>query len=297
MSKTTIILICVFLFLGVMTYFIFPRGEERITSYKGLDVDLTIDSAMATKIEIQKLGKSITIENLDGKWTITSPGRYSANGSTVAQMLGGLKKFKVGSLISSNPQKQSMFQVDSTGTTLTVTDRTGKSVSMVIGKMGPSYSDLYFRLPNSDDVYLGEGITTWVLNQELKDWRDKTIFSTTSDSINQLSFAYNAKNFVLQRDSSSWKYGTQVIDNGAISSALSTLSSLQAEDFIDTHIKPSHQPISVNIQTSSSVIIDFFPQQPDSAKYTVRTSGSPQVYQVNKWTVQQILKPIESFVK
>ncbi|HZY09694.1 MAG TPA: DUF4340 domain-containing protein [Bacteroidota bacterium] len=296
MSKT-IILICVFLILGVIAYFILPRGEERITSYKGLDVDLTIDSAIATKIEIQKPGKSIIIENLDGKWTITSPGRYSANGSTVAQMLGGLKKFKVGSLISSNPQKQNMFQVDSTGTMLTVADRTGKTISMVIGKMGPSYSDLYFRLPNSNDVYLGEGITTWILNQELKDWRDKTIFSTTSDSIRQLSFAYKAKNFVLQRDSASWKYGTLVLDNAVISGALNTLSSLQAEDFIDSVINPSHQPISVNIQTSNSVTIDFFPQQPDSAKFTVRTSGSPQVYQVNKWTVQQILKPIESYIK
>jgi len=297
MSATTKILIVLFVILAVVVVYYLQPAKEREASYKTSDLNLAIDSASVNKIEIQKLGKSIALENTDGKWMITSPGRYTANASTVTQLLSSFSKFIVGSLISSNPEKQGMFQVDSTGTKVTVTQRSGKSVILVVGKMGPSYSEAYFRLPDSKDVYMGEGLSTWTLNQDLKEWRDKTIFSTPSDSIKELSLEFNNESFVFTHENDTWKLNNDSIEQSVVTPALTALSSLHADDFIDSNFTPTTKPMNVKIHASEDVVLSLFPQPPDSARYAVQTSQSPQVYLLSKWTVQQIRKPIEKYVK
>ncbi|MBI3364560.1 MAG: DUF4340 domain-containing protein, partial [Ignavibacteriae bacterium] len=152
MNRSTVFLVGLLLVLGVIVFFLLPGEGERESSYKPGEIHFTVDSSSTLKIEIQRPGKSVTLENVGGKWTITSPILYAADQNTVHQLLSGLSKFKAGSLISSNPEKQSLFQVDSSGTKLTVTDRSGTITSFIIGKMGPSFSEVYFRLPNSKDV-------------------------------------------------------------------------------------------------------------------------------------------------
>jgi hypothetical protein len=256
-----------------------------------------MDSASVVKIGIQRPQKSVTLENVGGTWMVTSPIHGTANSTFVSQLLGGLKKFKVGSLVSSNPEKQSLFQVDSTGTTLTVTDRSGKSVSMILGKTGPSFSDIYVRQINSNDVFLGEGIEMWSLNREAKDWRDKTIFKTVSDSIKALTIAYAGKNFSLQKDSTLWMAGNDTLESSHMSSFVASLSNLNAEDFIDSIPPLATQPLHIELQQPERVAIDFYPQLPDSAKYIVRSTKTDQTFLVNKWAVSNLLRPLEKFYK
>jgi hypothetical protein len=187
--------------------------------------------------------------------------------------------------------------VDSTGSKLTLTDRQGKTTSLIVGKMGPSYSDVYFRVPDSKDVYLGEGLNTWTVNQELRDWRDKTIFSASADSFRHLSLRYRGKTYDLRRDSTTWKYGKDSIAASVMTSMLNTLSNLCAEDFVDTVYLPKTQPFELKVQTSEETDLNFFPEPPDSSKYFVQTSQSAQGFTLNKWTVQELFKPIEKYKK
>ncbi len=302
--KNTKVLISLFVLLAGISYYYLRPAPEREMSYKSDDLNLSIDSATISKIEIQRPDKPITLENTDGKWFVTSPGKYPANSSSVLQLISGMKKFKAGSLISSNPQKQNQFQVDSTGTKLVFTNRSGTSVSIIVGKSGPSYTDVYFRLPDSKDVYLGDGLSPYMVTQELKEWRDKTIFKTSSESIKQLSFALKTKNVTLIHDSTTWRVSKgsatsskDTIASTEVSSALSSLSNLMADDFIDTAYTPVTSPLSIKVQSPEETLLNFFPLPPDSAKYVVQTSLSPQMYILSKWTVQQATKPVEKMLK
>jgi hypothetical protein len=296
-STSTKVLIGLFIFLAVAAYFLLPSGKEREASYKSAEISFAMDSASIVKIEIERPGKSVMMENIGGKWRITSPVQYAANVSSITQLISSLRKLKASSLVSSNPEKQSLFQVDSTGSKVTLTDRQGKTTSLIVGKMGPSYSDVYFRLPDSKDVYLGEGLNTWTVNQELKDWRDKTIFSASADSIKQLSLSYRGKTYDLRRDSTTWKYRKDSIATNVMASMLNALSNLRAEDFVDTVYLPKTQPFELKIQKSEETDLSFFPEPPDSSKYFVQTSQSAQGFTLNKWTVQELLKPIEKYKK
>lgn len=297
MNRTTKLLLAVFVLLAIVAYFTLPSGDERVASYKPAKLDLSIDSANVVRIEIQRPGKAITLENIGGKWTITSPGRYPADAPAVQQVIEGLRRFKVGSLVSSNPEKQGLYQVDTTGTRLTVVERSGKSLDMMFGKTGPSYTEIYFRLMDSKEVYLGEGLSSWVINRELKEWRDKTVFAVPVDSIKQIAYHYKKKTILLQRDGTRWSHGKDTVDTSVMSMALTTLSNLRAHDFVDTLFRPRTKPLSVKVHALGETSLDFYPQPPDSTNYFVQSSQNPQIYVVSRYVVQDLIKPIEKFVK
>jgi hypothetical protein len=257
---------------------------------------MSLDSASIVKIEIVKPEKSVTLENQGGKWYVTSPLKYPANMVNIFPILGGMQKFKVGSLVSSNADRQKTYQVDSAGTKLSVTDRSGKTITMIVGKMGPSYEEIYFRKENSNDVYLGSGLSPWSLNQEVREWRDKRIFFTQKDSIKRLEFITGAKQFVVEKDTAGWKLGSDSVETNTMNSSLSALADMNTEDFADTLSKPETEPIHLKVSGLEEVAINFFPQLPDTQKYYVQTSKSSQYFILGKWAVQNVLKPIEKYM-
>lgn len=296
MNRSTIILITVLLVLGGITYFLIPSDKEREASYKPGQISFSIDSASVVKIVLHRPSKSITIENVGGKWTITSPLQYPADPAFVLQLIGGVAHFKPGSLISSNPEKQPIFRVDSSGTRLTLTERSGKSVTMIIGKMGPSYSEVYFRLPDSKDVYLGEGIEDWTITRDVKDWRDKTILTIPSESIKGLTYGAGSKEYSLERDTSGWKMNGEIVESNGVTPALNSIANLRADDFADSlSVFPSH-PITVAVKGAETVTLNIAPVLPDSANYYLQSSSSHQTFLVSKWTARQIMKPVEKQV-
>jgi len=222
---------------------------------------------------------------------LTSPVKYPADESAVKQVISGIRKFKVGSLISSNVEKQSVFQVDTVGTRLTLMDRAGKSTSLIVGKTGPSYSEVYFRLPGSRDVYLGEGIETWTINREVKEWRDKVIFSSPAELIKDLTYTGHGKEYRLHRDSTGWKSEEKSADLSAMNSVLNSLSNLRADDFADNEVQQSN-PMKLHIHANEDMDMSLSQMPADSSRYYVQTSRSPQTYIISKWTAQQLLKPV-----
>ena len=292
MNRSTILLLALLLILGAIVLFLLPSDKEREISDAAPGVALQIDSASVVKLEIQHAPKLILLENIGGKWMVTAPARYQADPSAVTRLIGGLSRFKVGSLISSNPEKQHLFQVDTGGTHIIVTERSGKTTNLIIGKMGPSFSEVYVRQPASQDVYLGEGIDSWSVNKDLKEWRDKTIFTQPAEAIRALTLAADGKQHEFHRDSSGWKSGEKIVETKEINPLLNTLANLRADDFVDTATKFQSQPVTISVQGAENVSLSLYPVLPDSSKYIVQTSASSQLYTVSKYTAQQLLSPI-----
>ncbi len=183
MNRSTMVLLALLAVMGAIVLWVLPGDDERMTSYTKGAFSFSVDSASIVKVSIARSGKQLAIDNVGGRWTITSHGNLPADPAIVTELIGGLSRFRPGSLVSTNAAKQALFQVDSSGSLVTLTDRSGASQSIVIGKMGPSFSEVYFRMPAGSEVYLGSGITTWSLEREVKDWRDKTIFASPAEAI------------------------------------------------------------------------------------------------------------------
>jgi len=297
---STAVLIVLFVVLAIVVYLMIRPSAERETSYSVSELNIAVDSAQVTAITILHGGKTTCLEDIGGVWNLVNlsavpNGRYPADDAAVKRLLGAVQKQKITSLISINPQKQSLYQVDSTGTQLTLKDRSGRTVGLIVGKMGPSFSETYIRPSGSNEVYLAEGLMAWDVNKETKDWRDKTIYDVKQDSIKSLAYRYPKDEFTLLRDSV-WMLGKDTAFVTEVNGVLSTLASLRADDFVDSAMDLSHAQFQVDFTEKNTYSLTFVPLPPDSSRYVLKTSHSPQLFIVNKWSVKPIMKQRKEFL-
>lgn len=296
----TLLLIGLLSVLAIIVYFMLAPTDERESSYSIDDLQLSVDSTKISKISVERNKIPTHLEEAGGIWFVTQleshrDKKYRADQDAVKRLISGLNKLKVTSLISSNPAKQGIYQVDNAGTLITVSQRDGKKAEFVLGKMGPSFSETYIRPASSNDVYLSEGLMSWDVSKEPKDWRDKTMFTLIQDSISSIEYQYAKDQFAITKDSI-WRIGKDTAVTANVTGMLSSLASLRAEDFIDSTHDISNAQFQLKLREKTDVSLTFVPLPPDSARYILKTSLSPQLFIVNKWSVQPIIKQQKDFL-
>ena len=302
--SSTIALAAIFVILLVVSYFFLKSPGERETSYTMTDNKLAVDSSQVQSIIIRKNGSITRVDETGGEWTVSKSDsgkgesfgkHFATDKEAVARTLGGLQKMKLSSIVSSNPNKQSIYQVDSTGTQVTVVSRNGKTVEFVLGQTAANYAEVYIRPVSSNNVYLAEGLMGWDVNRELRDWRDKKIFAIVKDSVHELTYSYPKERFTIRKDSV-WLLEKDTASTDQVTAALHSLEQLRAQDFIDTSMDLTQTQLQLQLVESAPLTLSFMPLPPDSSRYVAKTSASPQLYIVGKWNITPFMKQKKDFL-
>jgi hypothetical protein len=141
-------------------------------------------------------------------------------------------------------------------------------------------------------VYLVDGSLSWTFVKPTRDWRDRSIFTTTQDSIRSVRFQYGDTTFVLSRADTLWRVDGAPVDQGRVDGFLAALSSFATDDFVDSAITAPGQP--AGMVTVDGIQIAFLPHL-TPGKYYVRTSLNAQVFEVQDWKAKQVLKRKSDF--
>jgi len=126
----------------------------------------------------------VTVHQKGDVWVV-SPGvnssspEYPTDSASVAIALEKLSGMKKGELASKNPEKQSIFEVDTVkGMSVEVFNAAGKSLgTILIGKNTPDWNSNYVRQDKSNDVYTAAGGIGYSFFTDITRWRDKLIMS------------------------------------------------------------------------------------------------------------------------
>jgi predicted phage-related endonuclease len=158
--------------------------------------------------------------------------------------------------------------------------------------MAASYTESYARKLNSNDVLLVEGANSYMFSRPIKDWRDKTIFITPKESIKEVQYQYGDMTFSMAFKDSTWFIGKDKVQQSAIDGVLSSLSNLQADDFIDSTISPK---IMAAVMYAGVQIRFSFNKTTN--KYNVQSSHSSQWFIIEPGKANQILKRKKEIVE
>ena len=292
MKKNTYILIGLFIVLLIVAFLVLQKPGEQSASSASTGFLSGIDSVSVDKIEIRTQTFSLVLEKRGTEWYIAQPINYKANQTNIGQIIHQIKNLEVKSTVSSKPEKHSVFQVDQTGTEVKVYEKGNEQTSFVLGKMAASYTESYARKINSKDVLLVEGAYSSMFSRPIKDWRDKTIFTTTKERIKEVQYQYGDTTFSITLKDSTWLIGKDKAQQSVIDGVLSSLSNLQADDFIDSIISPKIMAVvmyaDVQIRFSLNKTIN---------KYTVQSSHSSQWFILEPGKANQILKRKKEIVE
>jgi hypothetical protein len=293
MKRSTIIQLGIIVLLAVAVFFVLRRpGETSGTGLSG-NVLVRFDSTSVDRLEIRSAKDSIALQKEGNSWMMVYPIRYRANESAVKAALEKSGHIQLENVVSDNPQKQGLFQVDSTGTLVRVFENGSEKTSFLIGKPSSSYAETYVRRAGSDDVYLAQGVLTYTFNRPVRDWRDKIIFKAEQENMHAIRFHYGDTTFALANVDSAWRVDNDSASPASVRSFLTALGNFQADDFIDTAL-PAMPRLTAMIDVDG-VQIQFFPEK-DAGKYVVRTSDSPQLFEVQNWRASQLLKKKKDFL-
>ncbi len=287
MKRSSWIIGALVVLLAVIVYFVLQRpGESSVAFDAGRNL-VQYDSAAVDMLTITSGRDTVVLEKQAGVWTLQRPMQYHADGNAVATAVGKGANIVVSSLISSNPEKQIVFQVDSTSTLVRVYANGAEKAAFRVGKPGPSFTETYVRREGSNDVYLAKELLTYVFAKPAKDWRDKTIFKTERDSIREVRFQFGDTTFTLARTDTTWSVESQTAAEGTIASFLSSLSNFLADDFIDSVV--TAPPKLTGVLEVRGVQLRFHFNK-DANKYFVQSSEGPQWFIVQPYKAQQVLK-------
>ncbi|MBP1646866.1 MAG: hypothetical protein H6Q30_311 [Bacteroidetes bacterium] len=292
MKRTTWILVGTVIALAIIAFFVLRQPGEVSTTEGSGTMLVSYDSATVDRLEVNASGTSVVLEKQGNGWMLTSPLRYRADQTVVTAAVGKGKNIEVKNVVSSNPEKQRVFQVDSSGTLVQMYAGGNLVAAFRVGKPSASYTETYVRREGSDDVYLADGMFSYTFVQQSKDWRDKSIYRNEPDLVKSVTYKYGDTTFTLAMNDSLWRLNGDSVSQPTMRSVLGSLANLQADGFVDSAL--SAPPTQVALIDVDGTQIRFC-QNKGTSNYLVQTSQSPQWYEVQEWRAGQVLKRKNDF--
>jgi hypothetical protein len=240
-TKQLLILGCIFVVLAIVVLiFENPFGkseyEKKIETAMPLFPDF--DEEQVVNIEIIATGETTTLSKQEDAWVVASMDNYPADSEGVAELLTKVGEFKNTQRVSSNPEKQAEFEVDSTGVEAKLMDANDKVLAhLFVGKITPGFLSSYVRAADANDVYVAQGNLQSVFNKGTRTWKDRTIFDFNKGIVTELNISSPEEMIELRLDANgTWqmlKPAAAAANTTEVDNLLTTLSGLDTDDFAD----------------------------------------------------------------
>lgn len=296
MKRTSYIILAGLLVVVAVTYFITSPTDTEEVTFQAPDIQLTLDPAKIIKIEVNRAGRFMRLERIVGVWRVTVPVNYIADDEAINQLIDGMAKFRLLGLVSTNPEKQNVFQVNEQGTTLIMTDEEGKTISLVVGKSAPNPKQSYVRPMTAGSVYIAQGLLPEHVNRDLRDWRQRTIYRTDVENVQVVTIKSGGEKFALKRRDNRWVAEGKTVPTKIMKEAIAELTYVRAEDFIDTALIITNAPkFQVEVMGDGLVRMDFYSQP--GGRDILKTSGSSSLFVVSRNLSQKVQSIVDELTR
>ena len=245
-TKQLLVLVGVLVVLGLLVFILenpFGKSEEQKKVEEAKLLFPFFNKENATKIEIiTAFGTTTTtLVKQNNRWLVESMDNYPADQKAVEELLDKVAEMKTIQRASSNPEKQSVFQVDSSGVEAKLTDAGGNLLAhLFAGKTTPGIFYSYVRAADSNDVYIINGHLKTTFDKGYRSWRDRTIFAFLKEDVTHLTIRSEEEEIELQIDAAgAWQMLKPILstaDGTEVETITDLMSSLENDDFVEPKV-------------------------------------------------------------
>lgn len=207
MKKPYLILLGVFLLVLIVWWFERPDKPD-VGDFQSFVLYPKLEDERAARIEIEHLVNGILLEAETLGWSVSDMEtdlaketkeaeggsdakekieKYSADGEKIQALIDSLAKLEARSLVSTNPEKQPVYQVNELAKRVKIYNGKGKKiVDLFVGKNGPEMFSEYVRRDGENEVYLTNMQVGAKAPVEVEKWRNMLIWNIPPDSITKI---------------------------------------------------------------------------------------------------------------
>ena len=306
--KKPLYLLLGLLAISVIVYFLLIQKEKKTFRQEKVQNFLQLDSAAVNRFEFNLFDTKLAFEKVAQQWHMTRPDSCRADNRAIEQMLSMASHLEVGEIISSNPEKQFVFQVDTVmGNRLDFFDGENLLASMVIGKMQEDRLHAYLRKTDSDDVYLAKGLFSSIANRRLDLWKDRSLFVLDPKQASQIELSRDQKKFRLTREDTLWLVSAHPYqeslpaDGGVVEEYLGTLVDMKADDFVRafqsggiSFDRPQFE-LKLTVADGEQERVVAVAQGGEESGYYVKTDRDRNVFILYEFNFKRIAKTFQDF--
>lgn len=181
--------------------------RSRVDDVAGKTFSPGFDSTKVERIQIQQLLSGAELRRDGDRWLVSeiaSPIReqllkkegregperrwFRADRSRVVGALGHFGGLPEGVVVSTNREKQAVYQVEATGLRIRLFGRNDEVIEdVIIGRNGPDLASNYVRRPDADEVHLVSRPLTGVFSPKALDWRERKLWMLRPSDITMIS--------------------------------------------------------------------------------------------------------------
>jgi hypothetical protein len=307
------------IFAGTVALALATSWSWSTTSSAAFQEELfAVDTSAVQAVRIENSpGTSVHLERTSDGWAVgasDTSATYPVRAQSVDQLFSTLPSLQVSAVATRQPDKHPRYGVDSTGTTITMLgandERLGRLIvgrtqmrrpqggrqrqSPMQQRRRPGTPVTYVRSPNRPDVYSVEQSLRALTSRSVEAWRDKQVWAVDRSQIQQIDFRYPAdSSFTVRRAAQSdttaasdtWVSAGDTLSRSSTSSLLRTLSTLQADGFVNDQ-SPSDlgkAPYTIELQLSDGTQRTLHIRSNSENQYYVATADSyPYVVELRK---------------
>jgi hypothetical protein len=236
MKRSTLILLILAVVGGVAVYYLeikpgTPRDEKPDTSKPAF----TFTRDDISSITITRGGETVTLEQKDGKWTITQPVTAQANQSTIDSLVSSLTSTKIERTLAASPDEIKSFGLEQPAVAIEIKLKSGDTQEVKLGAKDFSGLSAYAQIAGSNEVALVPASVLTNSDKSLNDLRDKAILGVSQFDIKSISLANENGQISLVKDSGQWalkKPYDAGVEETEMNSFLREVTSAEAEEFV-----------------------------------------------------------------
>jgi hypothetical protein len=303
--KKTIILIIILCILIGIAYLL---NRPAIKTSEEIVLFPEFDTEKATTISVNGETNKLTLSKEEDQWIVIEEDNLPADKEQIKQALQTVSELKRDNIVSKNPSKQGIFQVDpNKGFDVEIKGEEDKTLAhFYIGKNGPDFMSTYFRKADSDEVILYKGFHLRSRFDKPADtWLDKFIIIVQEQDVDRLEFNRTDEPFSLLHDHEEEKWRLDSPEESDIKENIQkditqTLFNLRATKV--QRFKPEQtlaefgldDPfLSINIimadETSKTLLIGEKDDKTD--EYYAKLFDRDIIYSVGKFSIDKLNKP------
>ncbi len=285
MKRSTLAMAGLLIVLIVIAYLVTLKPGETSVSVAEGELLVEIDSASVDRIEIRSASGDVTLEKRGMDWEVTTPITDRADITPIGQALQQASALRVKGIVSTKPEKYSIFEVDSSGTSVTFFQAGRDPVAIIVGKSSGSFSETYVRREDSPEVVLVEGSLSWTFSKPLKDWRNRSLLNLPAGTVTDIRYTYGDTVVTLIFADSLWTVNGKPANQALVKSLITSLSALKGDDFLES--APLRRPMGT---VSVSGFTVTFIYDKDEKKYYASRSDDERWLVLPEWRASQVLK-------
>lgn len=236
MKRNTLILLLLAALIGIVVYFLeIKPGKPRDEKTDESKPAFAFNREDISSISITRAGQTVTLEDQEGKWTITQPLAAQANQSTVDSLVSSLTSAKIERNLSPSADEIKSFGLEDPAVTVDIKLKSGDTKTLKLGAKDFSGLSAYAQLGDAGDVLLLPASVLTNSDKSLDDLREKSILGASQFDIKSIKLTNENGQMSIAKDGGEWmlkKPFEAGVESTEMNSFLSEVTSAEAEEFV-----------------------------------------------------------------